>query len=162
MEPDFWEACKKYNVIMTPTKYPGVDWDKIEQRAREFQYQFSYFGATTSSKKVSRKFVLDISGSQNMKKSFSRCCVANCTVALRAGRLATCCFVFNIRHFNAYFNQNIPVTDLDSIDIYTAKNIREVLKFLASPIPLCSYCKSMGDEIVGEWRKTEKEISEWT
>jgi MoaA/NifB/PqqE/SkfB family radical SAM enzyme len=162
MKADFWDACKKYNITMTPTKYPGIDWERIEKRAEEHGYKFSYFGFTNTSTKASRKFVLDLTGGQDAKKAFENCCLANCSIGLHNGRLATCSFVFNMRHFNNYFNQSVPVTDADSIDIYKAKNIREILDFLASPIPLCRYCKSLGEEIVGEWRTSKKEISEWT
>ncbi|MDR0640927.1 MAG: radical SAM protein, partial [Treponema sp.] len=121
----FWESVKKYNITMTPTKYPGIDWEKIEARAGKFGYKFEYFDLSGSSEKVSRKFSLDLSGSQEIRKSFRRCPMAACTVALQNGRLATCSFVFCMRHFNKYFNQNIPVTDDDSIDIYKAKSMRE-------------------------------------
>jgi hypothetical protein len=158
----FWESVKKYNILMTPTKYPGINWEKIEERAGKFGYKFDYFGFTENTEKVSRKFCLDLSGSQNIKTSFKRCPLAFCTIGLHNGRLATCSFVFSMKHFNRYFNQNIPVTDADSIDIYKAKNMREIIDFLNSPIPLCRFCKSMGTEIVGEWRKSEKTIDEWT
>jgi hypothetical protein len=158
----FWEYVKKYNIIMTPTKYPGIDWGKIEKRAAEFSYMFTYFDLTGSSEKVSRKFCLDLSGGQDAEKRFKRCSMAFCTATVQNGRMATCSFVFNIRHFNRFFRQYIPITDIDSIDIYKTKNMREIIDFLDKPIPLCRFCKSMGDEIVGKWRKTEKSIEEWT
>jgi hypothetical protein len=158
----FWESAKKYNIIMTPTKYPGIDWKKIEERARQFAYKFEYFQFSGNTEKTSRKFVLDLAGNQNVKKSFTRCCMAACTIALQNGRLATCSFVFNMRHFNRYFGQNIPITDTDSIDIYKARTMKEIVDFIYHPIPLCRFCKSMGEEIAGGWRKTEKLISEWT
>ena len=158
----FWESVKKYDIAMTPTKYPGIDWKKIENRASEFGYKFTYFDLTGNSEKTTRKFCLDLSGGQNTEKSFMRCSMAFCTAAIQNGRMATCSFVFNMRHFNRYFHQNIPVTDMDSIDIYEAKDMQEIIDFLNSPIPLCRFCKSMGEEIVGKWRKTEKSIEEWT
>jgi sulfatase maturation enzyme AslB (radical SAM superfamily) len=158
----FWESVKKYNIVMTPTKYPGINWEKIEARAREFGYEFDYFDFSGNTGKTSRKFLLDLSGSQDAKKSFNRCCMAACTVAVQNGCVATCAFVFNMRHFNRYFGQNIPVTERDSIDIYTAQTMQEIVDFVNSPIPLCRYCKSMGDELAGAWRKTEYKITEWT
>lgn len=59
-KPEFWAACKQYNIVMTPTKYPGIDWDKVEARARENNYQFKYFNFSDTSVKASRKFVLDL------------------------------------------------------------------------------------------------------
>jgi uncharacterized radical SAM superfamily Fe-S cluster-containing enzyme len=158
----FWKAVKKYNIVMTPTKYPGINWEKIEERAREEEYQFEYFDFSGNTEKTSRKFCLDLTGSQDPQKSFKRCCMAACTVAVQNGRIATCSFVFNMRHFNNYFGQNIPVTEQDSIDIYKAQTMQEIVNFVNHPIPLCRYCKSMGEEITGGWRKTEKVISEWT
>jgi uncharacterized radical SAM superfamily Fe-S cluster-containing enzyme len=158
----FWESVKKYNIVMSPTKYPGVNWEKIENRAAEFGYRFSYFDHSGNTEKASRKFCLDLSGGQDSRKSFKRCCMAACTVAVQNGRVATCSFVFNMRHFNKYFRQNIPVTEMDSIDIYKAQTMREIVDFVNRPIPLCRYCKSMGEEISGPWRKTEYAISEWT
>jgi hypothetical protein len=158
----FWESVKKYNIVMTPTKYPGINWGKIEERAKYFGYRFDYFDFSGNTEKTSRKFCLDLSGKQNAKKSFRNCCLAACTVALQNGRLSTCSFVFNMRHFNHYFNQNVPVTEADSIDIYKANSMQEIVDFLNKPIPLCRFCKSTGAEIVSAWRKTEKSIEEWT
>ena len=158
----FWESIKNYNIVITPTKYPGVNWGKIEEKAREFKYKFDYFDFSGNTEKTSRKFCLDLSGEQDVRKSFNRCCMAACTVAVQNGRIATCNFVFNIRHFNKYFDQHIPVTEQDSIDIYKTQTMQDIVDFVNHPIPLCRYCKSMGTEIVGGWRKTEKKITEWT
>ncbi|GMO65288.1 MAG: hypothetical protein Ta2A_13370 [Treponemataceae bacterium] len=158
----FWESVKKYNIVMTPTKYPGIDWKKVEKRALEFGYKFDYFDFSSNSEKASRKFCLDLSGNQNPKESFKQCCMAACTVALQNGRIATCSFVFNMRHFNRYFEKSVPVTDADSINIYAVKTMQEIIDFVNSPIPLCRFCKSMGEEIVGGWRKSENAIEEWT
>jgi hypothetical protein len=158
----FWESLKKYEIIMTPTKYPGVNWERVETRAREFGYKFTYFDFSGNTEKTSRKFCLDLYGCQDAKKSFNRCCMAITTVVVQNGRIATCAFVFNIRHFNKYFDQHIPVTDEDSIDIYKVQTMQEIVDFVNFPIPLCCYCKSMGEEIVGGWRKTERNIAEWT
>ncbi|MDR2467541.1 MAG: hypothetical protein LBD22_01105 [Spirochaetaceae bacterium] len=147
--------------MMTPTKYPGVNWEKIEERAAGFGYKFTYFDFSGNTEKTSRKFCLDLSGGQDPKKSFKRCCMAACTVAVQNGRIATCSFVFNMRHFNKYFGKNVPVTGEDYIDIYKAQTMQEIVDFVNRPIPLCAYCKSMGVEIAGGWRKTEYAITEW-
>ena len=158
---DFWESVKNNNISISPTKYPGIDWDKIEEKANAFGCKLDYYDVTKGNKKLSRKFSLDVTGSQNSTISFNQCPMAVCTT-LKNGRLAMCPLVFSVNHFNKYFNQNIPVTDFDSFDIYKAKTIQEIVDFLNKPIPLCAYCKSMGREIVGEWRKSEKKITEWT
>jgi len=47
---------------MTPTKYPGIDWEKTENHAKKFGCKLTYFDLTGNSEKVSRKFCLDLSG----------------------------------------------------------------------------------------------------
>lgn len=64
-------------------------------------------------------------------------------------------------------NINIQITDLqvgesDSIDIYKAKNIREVLKFLCKPIPFCRYCDMKGMSYGHKWQISKKDLKEWT
>lgn len=158
----FWQSLTKYNVSLKATKYPGIKWEKIEEKAGKFKCSFSYFDFSGNTEKTSRKYRLDLSGSQNIKKSFRNCCLASCAVAVQNGRIAACPFVFNIRHFNKYFNQNIPVCGKDYIDIYKAKSMQEIVDFVNTPFPLCRFCKSIGIEIAGKWRIGERKIEEWS
>ena len=158
----FWEAVKKYNIAISPTKYPGINWEKIEKNANTYGCKLEYAGYTRKSKKMSRKYIIDLLGKQNAIKSFKRCYMAaNCT-PLKNGRIATCHFVFSVQHFNNYFNQHIPVNESDSIDIYKVNDMKEIIEFVNKPIPLCAYCKSWGKQVVGDWREGEKLISDWT
>ena len=156
----FWESVKEYNLTISPTKYPGINWDKIEEKANKNGVKFIYYDYSEKSKKTSRKFSLDLSGSQNINKSFKECMNNNCTM-LKNGRIAPCNLVFSINHFNTYFKKNIPISLKDSIDIYKVESMKEIVDFAHKPIPLCAYCKSMGKEIIGDWRKSERKIEEW-
>ena len=77
------------------------------------------------------------------------------------GKLYTCSYIQNIRHFNKFFNKNIPISVNDYIDIHKAKDYQEVLQFLAKPIPFCKYCdvKNRKDGI--EWKVSTKRIEEY-
>ncbi len=56
------------------------------------------------------------------------------------GKVYTCSLPTGIKHFNKYFNKNLEVTKADYIDIYEAKDLKEILEFVAKPIPFCRYC----------------------
>ena len=79
---------------------------------------------------------------------------------LRLG-LYTCSYIPNIRHFNKFFNKNIPISINDYIDIHKARDYQEVLQFLAKPIPFCKYCdvKNRKDGIA--WKISTKSIEEF-
>lgn len=67
-----------------------------------------------------------------------------------------------IKHFNKYFQQNIPVTDRDGIDIYEVKNMNEILQLLIKPIPICKYCNWNNPLYGMKWEVSKKNINEWT
>jgi hypothetical protein len=58
------------------------------------------------------KLPLDLTGSQDMKKSFQKCAISwGCCVTLRGGRIYTCCIAAHIKFFNNYFKQNLVIGD---------------------------------------------------
>ena len=87
---------------------------------------------------------------------------ANSFCFLSKGKLFTCTVAPNIRHFNKFFNKNIPITDADYIDIYEAQNKEEVMLFLSRPIPLCKYCYVKKRTSGHPWQRSKKDIKEWT
>ncbi len=48
-----------------------------------------------------------------------------------------------------------------AIDIFKAKNIQQIKKFLAKPIPLCKYCEGSNVVTIGKWGISKKDIAEW-
>jgi hypothetical protein len=76
------------------------------------------------------------------------------------GKLYTCCVIPYIRHFNKIFNQHLEVTAEDSIDIYKAKNMKEIVQFLGKTVPFCQYC-ALEHSTKVSWELSEKDISEW-
>jgi hypothetical protein len=105
--------------------------------------------------------VLSLEGRGNARKNWKDC-MHNCWTFLRNGRIYPCPFYANIRHFNRYFNKNLPLTDNDSIDIHQAGNMKEILRFLAKPIPACRYCDISAYTYGHQWAVSKKDISEWT
>jgi hypothetical protein len=107
------------------------------------------------------KWHLDLQGKQDKNEQFNCCGMANCT-ALDYGKFYSCSVAVGVKHFNKYFNQNIPITEKDCIDIYKAASIDEIFEFIRTSQPLCAYCKVKSMSGGLKWETSKKEITEWT
>ncbi|MDR0823046.1 MAG: hypothetical protein LBN20_04630, partial [Endomicrobium sp.] len=103
---------------------------------------------------------LDVNGKQEPRQNFCNCGHANNCVTLNNGKFCTCAVAPYVYHFNNYFNQHFEFTKRDYIDIYKAKDIDEILSFLAKPIPFCKYCNLRAHKTL-PYQISKKEISEW-
>ena len=161
---EFWESCKKYNIVVNTTKYPiNIDFEKIKEIAAKYDVEYGYFSNSNQVIKTSDHYPLNLKGNGNKTENFKHCMLANHCIFLKHGHLYTCAIAPNIEHFNKYFNYNIPLTNKDGIDIYKVKNQKHILKFLATPIPFCKYC-NISERIQGrnKWCISKKDISEWS
>ena len=160
-EENFWEICKQNNIDICVTKYPiKIDWEIIEGKSAKYGLKIRYWN-NNDILKHSWVFPIDLSGSQNEYENFLKCQDANSCIFLRNGKLFTCVVPPNIHHFNEYFTKNLEVSEKDYIDIYKAKNIDEILEFLARPIPFCRYCNVKERKYDLPWKVTKKDIKEW-
>ena len=160
-ETSFWESCKNNRIEIHPTKYPiKVDWDLIKAKCKSYGIPLKFFN-NENVEKTSFKTILDPSGNLDPYSSFIDCHqVGNCN-HLKNGQLYPCNIAPNIKYFNSYFNQNLKLSEMDSIDIYKAKDYTEILQFLAKPIPFCRSCNLKKWRSIGEWKTSKKEIGEY-
>lgn len=159
---DFWQACKKYNITIVVTKYPlEIDYNKIQEIIKLYEIDFEYYNEHAKIK-TSYHIPLKLDGNEPVKWNFENCFHANNCVFLKNGKLFTCTVAPNIEHFNKFFNCNIKLDEKDGIDIYKAKNITEILEFLAKPIPFCKYCDVKNRTHGHTWGLSQKDIKEWT
>lgn len=160
---EFWEACKENNIVIQPTKYPvQLDFKEMEKRAADHGVRYSYFGDSGTVTKTMHRYRLDVEGQQDSSRNFLLCYRANNCVGLRHGRLYTCSLVPAARHFNKHFKKDLKELPEDSIDIYQAGSAREILEFLARPIPFCRYCMPDRTRWYLPWRRSKRAIEEWT
>lgn len=166
---DFWVACREYNISLRPTKYPiKVPYDTMEEKARQYGVDYSYWGFTGESMKRSVRFPYDLKGRQKGSRSFTACLWANNSLTLEHGRLYTCPIAAKVRHFNKYFGTDMRISPEDSIDIYRAESLEEIHEYLMQPIPFCRYCmqfqmeKGLPWHRSIPWRLSERDIKEWT
>jgi MoaA/NifB/PqqE/SkfB family radical SAM enzyme len=158
---EFWNSCRENNIRIDITPYPiKLNMAEIMNLAHKFGVVVQSFGS--GEKLTMRKYPLDLYGKQDFKDSFKMCHLSNECIYLRDGKLYTCCIIQGISVFNAHFNTNLNVSEKDYIDIYKAKDIDEILEFLCQPVPFCRYCKSRKMVFGIKWRKSNKNISEWT
>lgn len=158
---DFWLACKKYDIQIGISNYPILNHEAIIEKLNYFDISSEWHPAIGQVLE-SYHFPLDVSGSQDARDNFLKCSQAHQCIALSKGKLCTCYAPLNIHHFNNHFKTNIPLSDRDYIDIYKAKDLDEILQFLARPIPFCKFCDINKRQFGLDWKVSEKTIEEWT
>jgi uncharacterized Fe-S cluster-containing radical SAM superfamily protein len=163
-EPSFWRECSAKNIDIAVTVYPDMEkqFEEARRRGGSFGVKVYPFGDKSGTAKTSLHYPLDLSGSQSPSSNFLKCSNARCTT-LRKGRLYPCCIRPHLHIFNKYFPEHaLPESEEDSIDIYAAKSGAEILDFLSRPIPFCRFCSidKRGDTAL--WRKSKKDIKEWS
>jgi MoaA/NifB/PqqE/SkfB family radical SAM enzyme len=165
-KPDFWENCRKNNVIISISNYPiKLDRQGINKLGRTYHVAVRYnesplFFRVT--KDVFTKMPLDLNGSQSIDENYRVCKNHRgiCTT-LRDGKIFQCATAAHILHFNKYFHTNLEITEQDYIDIYKAQSKEEIVAFLRKPFPFCRYCRP-GATAPVNWKVTGREINEWT
>jgi hypothetical protein len=161
MPDDFWSACHENRINIIISGYPiKLDVEGLKHTAEKYNIQLVIRGSTDNIK-IWNKVPFDTNGTQNAVKNFRICYGANFCINLEDGKLATCPIPFVIKHFNKYFNQKIPVTENDCIDIFKVKNIDEIFEFLCKPAPICAYCNLQGIIYGIDWAVSKKDIAEW-
>ncbi len=162
-QADFWEACKHNHIVVNITKYPlRLDHNKMKDVAYSHGVILTLYGDKGRLGKTSYRIPLDLEGRQDARKNFKRCFHANYMIFLKKGRLSPCTVAPNIEHFNKYFQMAIPISPEDSIDIYKVQSAQEILEFLCQPIPFCKYCYVDKRTFGHPWKRSEKDIKEWT
>jgi hypothetical protein len=160
----FWQNMKQNRIILYCSHYPGVDYEKIKGRADGYGVLFDFTSAVPSenTRLMNDKYVLDLSGGQDYKRSFIYCPQANNCVTVKNGNFYTCPTTATAVHFIKYFNCQIDLTEQDYIDIHKAKDIGEILSFAAKPIPFCRYCNIPARQTAAiPFQQSKRQIDEW-
>jgi MoaA/NifB/PqqE/SkfB family radical SAM enzyme len=158
----FWRNCKKNNVTINITNYRiRLDYNAMEMTAKKYGVQFEYIEDSGIIEKTTNRMPFDMAGTQDVKTTWRLCYYANKCINLREGKLYTCPTVQGAPFFNSYFGTHLEISEKDSIDIFKAKNIDEILDFLSKPVPFCRYCNWKTAQTQIPWRTSTKSISEW-
>jgi hypothetical protein len=156
-EKKFWETCREYNIGISISYYPiKIDWTEIIAKAND--YRVNLRSNINTAERTFSNARLDINGKQNYKNAFRKC--TSNTINLRDGKLFTCSWIPYSGYFAQYFHNNVEAIDADYIDIYKAKDIKEIIHFLNHPVPFCRFCQITKSRKV-DWGISKKEIAEW-
>lgn len=159
----FWQACRDSDITLSVTRYPTpFAYEELPALAALHGVKFQFYNHSGEETVTFNKLKLSLLGGHDPDRSFLNCYLANECIFLRQGRLYPCSIIPHICYFNSYFQQDLPVMDGDSIDIYAAQTKKEILDFLAQPVPFCAYCDIAGRQHTQPWRSTKRDISEWT
>jgi hypothetical protein len=156
-QPDiFWEKCSENNIIIHIPRYPiKLDFEKIEKTAEKFHVAIDLNRTMIHFLKI-----INIEGNSNSTKSFQHCRSKLKCYFLRDGKIYLCGFPANLHIFNKYFQKNIPVTEADYMNIHDNVSGTDIVNFLDSPKPICSFCLVKWPTF--KWGFSEKRQSEWT
>jgi hypothetical protein len=156
---EFWEICRENKITIIITKYPiRLDNEKIKELTTSHGIDLEYWGGE---EKTFHLIPLDIKGEQNSDESFIKCGSKNLCIQLKEGKLYTCHTVAYIEKFNEFFGMNLTPSENDYIDIYKARNTKELLKFLSKAISFCRYCNISETKNGIKWHISDRKITEW-
>ena len=163
---NFWQACKDYEINIVVTAYPlNFDYTALEKKAEEYDVQI-FVSSDTHSKeqktsvKTTNKKALDLSGNVG-KEYFASCGYFNKWNVLKDGRYYMCPISAHIDIFNKAFDQNLEITDADSLDIYEVTDWQEFSQFSSNRIPFCDYCDLKKWNPFSEWKPSTNTIEEY-
>lgn len=161
--PDkIYRLCAETGTTICITMYPiDIDWTEINRKANLYGTMLYKIKSVGEFEKKWFKNPRDKNGHQNVEENFNMCFWKARCIVLERGRLSSCVVPFKAKFFQKYFKSNIfDTTEQNSIDIYKAKNIDEIVEFLNKPMPCCKYCLP-NKEVQIEWGISKREISEW-
>ena len=164
---DFWEACKINNIRVVISEYPiELKTETIKEKAKQFNVELkmnsekNHFHETGSANHWV-KIPIDINGLQKNKRSFGKCPLAGNCFQLVKGKIFKCARIAYIDDFNATFNTRLKIGESDYVDIYEAKDIKEILYLLTKPASFCRYCKVDNTTWDNKWKVSKKLLDEW-
>ena len=92
MQDDFWEVCRKYDVIVEPTYYPvKIDYDGLKKTAESKNIKYRPFSDRNTMQKLTLVYrTLYDRFMSNAKRSYLSYKIASNCVTLRDGRMHPC------------------------------------------------------------------------
>jgi hypothetical protein len=161
MNEDFWECCRDNNAELLITRYPvNINERIIKAVADAFNVRAHIYPDTP---RVMQWTPIDISGSQCAQTKFGSCWhKSDCPKEIRDGKVWGCILASHVHNFNAYFEENVEVSEQDYIDIHGVTSYDEIMQFMSKPFPICRYCKWAEGRIESIWKPSKREIGEWT
>lgn len=158
----FWKTLKNFDIHLSVTKYPlQIDYRQISRLVQKFGIKYSFYASDKENSQW--YFPLDLSGMQNGNENFKVCGNGNnCTnLNVCKGRIYICPIVSNIKHFNKFFNTNLPLDVHDYLNLASIENMADIIKYASSPVPFCRFCDTQRRTFNNKWEISKKDMKEW-
>jgi len=158
MDETVWKALNETGAILLCDDYPvRLPKDQIEALASQHEVTVEWMKPATEFFKAP----INPAGTCDPEGSFTACqWLSNCAI-IRDGRLFPCAHVaFADAPAEAFGLPQIVPTEDDSIDIFSARDGDEVIRFLTSPVPWCRFCDYEHTETFA-WERTSRTADEW-
>jgi MoaA/NifB/PqqE/SkfB family radical SAM enzyme len=161
-DDSFWKNCKENNIVLDITKYPiNLDYNKVVNLANTHGVDWFFNENTGKEKKTLKKQYIDLNGRQDPRMSYLRCGVSEC-VTVTDGKIYPCPIIYNIKHFNNAFGQNIEPVEDDYRSLDDMSGLKDILEFLNTPKFFCRYCNVKKMTFGHTYERSTKNIEEWT
>lgn len=162
-----WDACKRLEITVSITRYPiNLDYKAIIKKAAAYNVELLLSSDVHSEvpledAKITYKHTFDLEGKGD-DIFFPVCHYFNHLGVVKDGRYYMCPVSAHVDIFNKYFNENLQLTEHDSIDIFKVQSFKEIAEFQANKIPFCSYCdiRKWGEHSV--WKPSTNSIEEYS
>lgn len=169
MPENFWEACKIYDVEISPTCYPiKLDYVGLKKLAdsKGVKYTLEKSVQNTQAKKFAKKYSIYSKGAGGIDLAFEHfisCGQAVVCTVLKDGKMYPCPEAAYASHLKKYFNLDIQLSGRDGVDIYSVNSGYELLEKVSRPIPFCAYCDATPNDkaITSDWGISKKDRYEW-
>ena len=158
---EFWELCQKENIEIILTKY------KIKLNLKNIyklvkKYNVKFFIEKNKEKNFFHKIKFNFEGTEDAYRSHKNCFQGQVCHQVENGILYKCPIVPAARHFNKFFNENLPITEKDGLILNKRLKKEDIIEYFDNPIPFCRYCNMEDREENKIWELSKKEITEWT
>lgn len=157
IKDNFWEACRKNNIIIAITKYPvNIDYEKIKTLGLRHNCKIEIFGDRTGETEFCAYRLIDNSYKHNLRKYYK--CLNRRCLQLVDNKIYPCSVSAYVRHINKKFDKNFTHKKNDFIEIENL-SLYKLIKFLTTNKPFCSHCTPRSEGF--SWSKSEFKKSEW-
>ena len=157
----FWETCRATDTFIRISHYPiALNFSALIEKAMIEGVEL--FLEPTHAPKNFHKDIYDLLGLQDERLSHSVCKIFGECCQLNEGKFFPCNNAANFHHLNRFFNLGISLSADNYIDIYQAQSKDEFIKLITSPIPFCKYCNTNAQGLEVKWKRSKRNLDEWT
>lgn len=158
MPESFWEAARKYKVVMSITRYPiKFDYDAVVQECQAQGVEYMIFADRGEDNSFFR-FGLDPHGRQNARLSHFKCFNFGC-VSIKNSRIYPCSISACVSNLNGACGTNFEHRKGDYLEVSDVRSSADILRLRNNPVPFCRYCKPRPTVVT--YGPSKRTPSEW-